>query len=164
MNVSTQKQSSGDTPSDSGNHPAPGRYHVVVKSVDDSHAEHPRGIPTEFEVLAGTVPGQVGKTAIEIFDYDPGDKACAPDQITRMIQACGLLEEDEEKTMDIRDAVGKQLVIELVEFNYVDKSGEKRKAVKIDRSDGGTWRLGHLAVRDVPTRKSDLSSALTDCD
>lgn len=37
--------------------PLPGRYHVIVKEVDES-LEKIEKIIVEFEVLAGTTPGQ----------------------------------------------------------------------------------------------------------
>ena len=88
---------------------------------------------------------------IEYFDYDPRDvKESASARLAEFFRACGLIGDDERKEIEPRDAVGKKLVVELVD----NESGEERKGVKIDPSDG-MWRPGDDAARDVPTVRDD---------
>ena len=159
MKCSTRGQKPEEIGTGGGDRPLAGRYHVVVKSVDTSHTKNPTSIPTEFEVLAGTVPGQEGKTKIEFFYYDPADvKDFAVDRLTRFAWACGLIGEDEEKDVNQRDAIGKQLVIELVDDTYIDKkTGQERKTVNIAR-DGGMWPVNHPDVCDVPKSQAAIDS------
>ncbi len=162
MRLSTRGRKFEDIGAGGGDRPVAGRYHVVVKSVDNSHTTNPTSIPTEFEVLAGTAPGQEGKTTIEFFYYDLKNvKDFARDRIIRFAQTCGLIGDNEDKDVDLLDAIGKQLVIQLVDDTYEDKkTGEERKSVRIAR-DGGMWPLNHEDVREVPKSQAaiDLATA-----
>lgn len=133
-------------------YPAPGRYQAKVKSVDDDYAEHPQSILIELEVLAGTVAGQEGRTMIERFPHDPKDEPVS-DWFLRFVWAVGLIGDDEEREIEPRDAIGRRLVVELVDGSGKDEPGNERK-VRIDPT-GGMWPLNHVEARDVPTVRDD---------
>lgn len=126
-----------------GNRPLPGRYHVMVQHADDSMEKMDKVI-VEFQVLAGTTPGQEGKTATEMFALT--DKAIQ--RLQRLAMCTGLLKPgDEDHEIDFAAAEGRQLVIELAERSY-EKDGQKKTIVALTFN--GMWSLNNQAVADVP--------------
>lgn len=147
---------------DFGPEPEPGTYHAIVKSVREHFPKVPDKVLVEFEVLAGTHPGQKGKTKTEFFPYDENDlKDVDIERFTRLAWACGHIAEDEEKDVDLQELVGKQLVIRLEERNYkVTREdhpdfGKTKKALNLSR-DGGMWPLNHPEVETVPKDQEAL--------
>lgn len=123
--------------------PAPGRYHVVVRNVDESLA---RGdwISVEFEILAGTVPGQEHMTHTENMFLREGE---GTDQHLRFALVCGLIAPGTEADVNLQHAVGRQLIIGL----------DKRKSKKDDKEytnlaeyGMAMWGLQNPEVADVP--------------
>lgn len=134
--------------------PKPGRYHVAVKTVDDTFEKQPQNVVVLFEVLNGTVPGQAGTSFSEYFFIErenPQDWQIA--RLTRFAWACGLIGENEEKEVDFQAAAGCQLVVEVYEDEWRDKDGNEKKKIKITKKGGGMWPLGHKEVNDVPIDK-----------
>lgn len=123
--------------------PLPGRYHVAVKRADDSMEKSDK-VVVEFEVLAGTTPGQERRTHTEW--YAVTDKALP--RLTRLALACGLLRPGERKGVDFAEAEGRQLVIEIEENDYTDKDGNEKKGVRVTWM--GMWSLSNPDVADVP--------------
>lgn len=123
--------------------PQPGRYLAVVKNVDESYSKGD-WIGVEFEILAGTVPGQEGMKHTEnMFLRDGG----ASDQHVRFAIVTGLLQAGTEAEVNLQNAVGRQLIIGL----------EKRKSKNNDKEytnigDYGMamWSLTNPEVADVP--------------
>ena len=127
--------------------PLPGRYHVVVKDVDESFEKFDK-IGVEFEVLAGTVPDQAGRTLSEFFSCT---EKSVP-RLQRLALCVGLLQPGEaDKDVEFTEAIGHQLVIEVEDGEYEkEENGQKVKKKKTALSYLGMWRLGNAAVADVP--------------
>jgi hypothetical protein len=123
--------------------PLPGRYHVVVKDVNETFEKFDKVI-IEFEVLAGTTPGQEGRVVTEFFATS--EKALS--RLQRLAIVLGLLKPgEEEKEIEFSDAISTQLVIE-VEENQYEKDGKTIKTVRVAYL--GMWSLNNKAVGDVP--------------
>jgi len=124
--------------------PLPGRYHVVVKHVDETFEKFDK-VLIDFEILSGTVPDQQGRELTEFF-------ACTEKAIPRLqrLALClGLLQPGEpDRDVEFADAVGRDLVIEVEEHNYKDKSGKEVNGVRVGYL--GMWSTGNEAVADVP--------------
>jgi len=105
-----------------GDRPKPGIYHVVVKSAEEtvSKQKGTQGYKVEFEVLAGTVPGQEGKELDETFWVT--DKAVG--RLIALALASGVMKPGESADSDVLlETPGHQLVIEVEEQDYEDKDG-----------------------------------------
>ena len=124
--------------------PLPGRYHVVVKHVDESFEKFDK-IVVDFEVLAGTVPDQQGRELSEFFACT--DKAIP--RLQRLALCVGLLKPGQpEADVEFTDAVGRDLVIEVEENNYKTKEGKEVNSVRVGYL--GMWSTANEAVKDVP--------------
>jgi hypothetical protein len=120
--------------------PEEGRYHVVVKDVDESFEKFDK-IIIEFEVLAGTTPGQEGRTLSEFFAVT--EKAIP--RLKRFALCVGLVKPgDPERDVSFLDAVGRDLVIEVVK----KKGKDDKEYSNVDYM--GMWSTGNEAVADVP--------------
>ena len=127
--------------------PLPGRYHVVVKHVDESFEKFDK-IVVDFEVLAGTVPDQQGRELPEFFSCT--DKAIP--RLQRLALCVGLLKPGQpEADVEFTDAVGRDLVIEVEENNYKTKEGKEVNSVRVGYL--GMWSTANEAVKDVPKGK-----------
>lgn len=124
--------------------PLPGRYHAIVKEVDES-MEKVDKIIVEFEVLAGTTPGQEGRVVTEYFAIT--EKAIS--RLTRLALVLGLLKPgEEERNVAFSESVGRDLVIEVEPNEYTNKDGKEVKTVRVTYL--GFWSTGNEAVADVP--------------
>lgn len=134
--------------------PAPGRYHVVVKSVDESF-EKIEAVIVEFEVLSGTVPGQktlVHREAMFLQNHEPTS------QILRFALVTGLLQAGTEADVDFQHAVGRQLVI------GVDKRKSKKDDKEYTNISGyglDMWSLNNPEVADVPRQPNPMERQQT---
>lgn len=137
----------------------PGRYHVYVSDVnekptnrDGEAIEDRDGNPKcmiEFEALAGTNEGCKGSRHSEFF----GTSEKAMPRLVRFAMCVGILEADsEEDEVDMSKAIGKQLVIELVEGSTYKKDGEEKQGFP-QISYAGMWAIDHDDVDDVPKGK-----------
>ena len=127
--------------------PLPGRYHVVVKHVDESFEKFDK-IVVDFEVLAGTMPGMEGRELSEFFACT--DKAIS--RLQRLALCLGLLTPGEaDKDVEFGDGVGRDLVIEVEENNYTKADGTKVNSVRVGYL--GMWSTANEAVKDVPKGK-----------
>lgn len=124
--------------------PLPGRYHAIVKEVDES-MEKVDKIIVEFEVLAGTTPGQEGRVVTEYFAVT--EKAIP--RLQRLAVTLGLLKPGEDdRNVLFSDAIGRDLVIEVEPNEYTNKEGKEVKTVRVTYL--GFWSTGNKAVADVP--------------
>jgi hypothetical protein len=128
--------------------PLPGRYHVVVKHVDESFKKFDK-VVVDFEVLAGTVPGMEGREITEFF-------ACtekAVPRLQRLALCLGVLRPGEaERDVEFSDAVGRDLVIEVEENKYTNKTtGKEVEGVRVGYL--GMWSTNNAAVVVVPKGK-----------
>ena len=127
--------------------PLPGRYHAVVKHVDESFEKFDK-VLIDFEVLAGTVPGMEHRELTEFFACT--DKAIP--RLQRLALCLGLLTPGEpDRDVEFAEAVGRDLVIEVEENNYKDKSGKEVNGVRVGYL--GMWSTGNKEVADVPKGK-----------
>ena len=114
------------------NFPAPGKYLAVVKDGEELNDR----VQVQFECLAGTVPGQTGKELRERF----GKEEAHEKRITRLLMVTHLLNPGEDKDVDIKTAIGRPLVIEVVK----SKDGKYHNLAYM-----GMWRTSHPDVADV---------------
>lgn len=129
---------------ESGSQPLPGKYHVVVQSVDSSFSKSNSCLLVTFEVLAGTVPGQESKSHTERVPVKPSDNGSKAGMRrgAKFLRAVGLLAPSDlgkPVPVNFQDAVGRDLVIEL-------EKGEKYTNVSFL----GFFPTNHEDVRDVP--------------
>lgn len=131
--------------------PSPGQYHVLIVKWDDSF-EKTDAIICEMKVLAGTTPGQEGKTHTEFFstgskDDDPQKRekgtAFCMKRIATAAMAAGAIKPGERKAIEPGDMLARDLVIKLEEDTYKGKT-----RVRIPFCD--MWPTWHDAVADVP--------------
>jgi hypothetical protein len=134
--------------------PKPGRYHVQVQQCDESGGKKGE-MTVRFEVLAGTVPDQEGKTHLEYFSKTPA----AAKRALMFAVACGLTTIDELKqckgagknpVIHFSDAVGRQLCIGLEEDEY---EGKKRNKV-----DFRIWATDAPEAKDIPKNAGMLAA------
>jgi len=132
-----------------GNRPPPGRYHVLVRNVEEVTARSTGnpGFEFELEVLAGTVPGQEGKS----FKHTAWNTSKSQDQLISMAIATGILvpgkpanEGGECEPEDLLSTEHAQLVVDIEEDTYTDKNGQEKKTIKV--AYGGIWPVGHKDV------------------
>lgn len=146
-NVKSEDDISGN------NRPLPGRYHAVVNAAAEkaSKKKGTMGLEMEFQVLAGTTPGQEGRTIPLFLAYEGADESktrkCL-ERVTRVALCSGILQPGESKEVDWDDAIGREMVIEIDNQEYETTGGEKRQGAQVSYL--GFWSLGNQAVADVP--------------
>jgi len=118
--------------------PLPGRYHVVEKSYDESFKDSD-AIVAEYEVLAGTTPGQAGKIQKEFWPVS----SKSLDRLKRLAMITGRLKPGERKSLTFADGRFCHLVIEVDTDEY---QGKKRNKITYM----GFWACDHADVKDVP--------------
>jgi len=144
MELNTQGVDKPDDLNVGGDRPVPGRYHLVVKTVDDQ--KRPGQLGVRFEVLKGTVPGQEKK---EFWSSFKTDADWAVPIVTRLAMVTGLIGPNEQKNVNFYDAVGRQLVAEVHERAW--KNEESGKSGTVTEIKGANmWQLGHEDIKDVP--------------
>jgi hypothetical protein len=129
--------------------PAPGRYHAVVKYVDDSFAKtygekNNQALIVEFQILAGTVPGQENLTHKEMMFLRDGGPT---DQHLRFALVTGLMQAGTEADVNFQNAVGRQLIIAL-EKNTSKK--DSKEYTNLAEYGMAMWGLNNPEVKDVP--------------
>jgi len=139
--------------------PQPGKYHVFITHWDEACKEKDQ-LVVGFTVIDGTTPGQTGRelqTSMLFHDKDGKDLT---DRITRLAMCIGLLAPGQEIDEDLTSkALGRQLVIEVVEREYTDKnSGDKKKAIDLANFGYATWAVDDPLVADVPKNANALKN------
>lgn len=136
---------------------APGTYHVEVTAVEED-AVSKSGSPqmvVDYEVLAGTVGGQEGKTHKDY--YSRSEKALK--RALMFAIATGLTSQEELKAaqqagkspvIDFTKAVGRQLVVEIEE--ETDQNGKARPKVA-----WGIWATNSPKAKGVPLNQGRLA-------
>ena len=127
--------------------PLPGRYHAVVRSLDDSFSKSDSSLIVILEVLDGTVKDQTGKS---VMDFIPVDGKGAKRSL-KFALAGGLISESDlrDPTLDIpfSQAVGCDLVIDVEEREY-QKDGVTKKTIGVTFL--GYHAVGSAAAAGVP--------------
>jgi len=131
--------------------PQAGTYHALITRAEDSPEKFPDKVIMDFEILAGTLPGQEGTRLTEFFATTPK----AIPRLTRLAMCLGLLGPQEKKNIDFAKAERQQCVIEVEDTEYTKKgASEPTKTVSI--SYFGFWSVGNKAVANVPKNEKFL--------
>jgi hypothetical protein len=132
--------------------PVDGFFHTTIAHVNDSRTKKD-GSPlnatiVEFEVLAGSVPGQEGKTVTQWFQLDDNGNENAEycEKVSRLCMAAGLLRPGEEKDIDAGDLENCQVIIKVQ--NYTKKTGGT--GCGLADYGLGVWGVNHPDVAAVP--------------
>ena len=125
----------------------PGRFHVEVVEVDETFQKQPQKVLVTFEVLNGTAPDQKGRRHTEYFSISPN----AMDRLKRLAMVCKLIGPGEQKEVSFNDALGADLIIEVVPHSYEDKNKKMVDTTQMDF--GGMWAVDHEDVKQVPRGK-----------
>lgn len=142
-----------------GNKPVPGMYHAYIEEVFEN--EEGGFASLKFQVLAGTVGDEVGKTITERFYFSGGDEsktATCIRRLARLAIALGLASRNQiggDLDVDFGLAEGRHCVIKVVERDYVNKDGEKKKTTNVDFF--GFWSTNDSDVQQVPKNAEFLS-------
>ena len=127
----------------------PGKYHVQVKDVEFNDKQE---MVVQYEVMAGTCPGQEGKTFRDWFYPSPAARSRA----FQFAVASGITTQEELEELKRqrrsfnrwKDAVGQHLKVELFEEEY---NGEMKTKCGF-----GIWHLNNPKAKDVPINKGVL--------
>lgn len=128
-----------------------GQYHLVVIEADDSLSKFD-AIVLKFEVLAGTVPGQEGKTFNTLFNmpagsHKDGGRFCKQ-MLARLIDTLGIAAFDAIKgkrsQVDFGLAVGRQLIANVV----IEPDNKGKKWSKVDSMN--FWKVTDPAAAECP--------------
>jgi hypothetical protein len=150
--------------------PLPGRYHVVVRTVDDTF-ERSKSLVVEFDILAGTTADQTGKVHRE---YVPVDGKASKRSL-KFALAAGLITEGDlaSNSLDISfdRAVGRDLIIDLEDREYL-KDGETKKTVsatflgfhKIGSPEAAGVPLGDRPAKQDPPAGSPTATTAASAD
>jgi len=148
----TDFENEDDAQYTSGELLAAGTYHVVVDEVEDKFDTHEQIIFT-FKALAGTTPGEEGKTRKAFFDFredlaakkDPAWKSNRSKlQLAQLWMSLGLLKPHGEIDCDPAAAVGLECMALFSESKKTDKTG--KPFVNFERS----YALDNAEVGSVP--------------
>lgn len=140
---------------------AAGTYHVVVDEVEDKFDTHEQ-INFAFKALAGTTPGEEGKTKRVFLDFredttvrDPLWKCNRSKlQWTQLWMSLGLLKAGGKcDGPNPADAVGLECIVRFTESNKNDRNG--KPFVNFDRS----FSLDNPEVAEVPRGSSTVIPA-----
>jgi hypothetical protein len=126
---------------------APGRYHAQVTGVSQEADGRTPYLALKLLVLAGTVAGQTGLTHTERLYLS--DKATK--RLAIFARRLGLISADDfgsRTRPDWEAAVGRQVVVEVVEESYTKTDGTKGKSSKLTFA--GIWPVTDERVKDVP--------------
>ncbi len=131
--------------------PVAGLYHCMITGVNDSRVKKDgsalNATIVEFEVLAGSVPGQEGKSVTQFYHLSENGEENAEycEKVSRLCMAAGILKPGEEKDVDAADLEKCQVVIKMSDYTSKGKAG-----VSIDNFGLGVWGVGHPDVAAVP--------------
>lgn len=129
---------------------SPGIYHVIVKDVDEDsdEAREKQQIRIEFEILAGTVPGQAGKSRRDYFST----KGRGLERVKALAMTLGLIRPGERKAVSFKDAVGRQIILQWDTHEYQGK-----KSLQVPWA--GFWSLDDPAQAEIPRDKDMIAVA-----
>lgn len=145
-NVKSETDVTGFTP------PAPGRYDVLIKNVDDSYQRAENAVIVEFQVLAGTTPGQENLLHTERMFLKDG---LPSDVHVRFALASGIMQPGTAGDVDLKSAIGRRMVI------GIDKRKGKdgKEYTNIAEYGMAMWGLANPAVADVPKAQVQPAAA-----
>jgi hypothetical protein len=135
--------------------PPPGKYHAKIEDVQRV-SDQTSYLKVRFALLAGTDPNGVGCLFSERFYLS--DKA--KKRLAILAHRLKLISEDDfgdRRTVDWDEAIGRQLIVQVVEEEYEAKSGGKAKRAKL--AFAGFWDVADDRVKDVPRDPSAARQA-----
>jgi len=130
--------------------PPPGKYHAKIEDVRRV-SDQTSYVKVRVALLAGTDPNGVGCLFGERFYLS--DKA--KKRLAILAHRLNLISDDDfgdRRTIDWAQAIGKELIVQVVEEEYEMKSGGKAKRAKL--AFAGFWDLADDRVKDVPRAAS----------
>lgn len=144
-------------------YPAAGTYHLAITGVDDA----PVGvdaIKVTFEILAGTVDNQAGKSFTETF-WMPSESSkdggkFAKKRLARFGIASGVIDPaalGRRVQIDWQDACGRQIVAKLNNYARDGKDGKHYKGAEINGLD--IWSVAAPEVDAIPKDTEALAMA-----
>lgn len=134
---------------------APGRYHVEASSVDPGGGKNGEMI-VDYEVLSGTTPNQEGKTHRDYYSASPAARKrvlmfALATKIVTVEELKAAREANRRPKIEWRDAVGRQLCVEINEEEY---EGKKRSKVGF-----GIYAVDSPRAAGIPLNKGRLEKA-----
>jgi hypothetical protein len=136
-------------------YPPPGKYHAQIDDVQRV-SDQTSYLKIRFLTLAGTDSSAVGRVFSERFYLS--DKAVK--RLKVLAYRLGLIGEGDIGTHAVvnwREAIGRQLVVEVVEGEYTKKDGSK--GVRGQLAFAGFWAVDDERVKDVPKDADSLRRA-----
>jgi hypothetical protein len=154
--LSVNMNLAGVTPDDleQGGTPPPGRFHARISDVKHI-SDETSYLKFRLAILAGTNPAGAGTVLFERFFLTER----AIKRLAILAMRLGLMSRDAcGKSIDVNWslAIGKELIVEVIEEEYTNKKGEKAKSAKL--SYGGFWSLDHEDVKNVPRAAPSASA------
>jgi hypothetical protein len=135
----------------------PGKYHTKIEDVQRV-SDQTSYLKVRFALLAGTDPNGIGAVFSERFYLSEKAKK----RLAIFAHRLHLLVDDDfggRVNVDWSQAIGKQLIVQVVEEEYEPKSGGKAKRSKL--AFAGFWDLADERARDVPRDASAARQAST---
>jgi hypothetical protein len=139
------------------NNPPPGKYHARIEDVQHVSDQKPY-LKVRFALLAGTDPEGVGCALHERFYLSEK----ARPRVANLVRRLKLIGDDAfggRTTVYLGQAIGQQLIVQVIEEEYPTKDGGKGKHAKL--SFMGFWNLADERVKDVPRDASAARQAST---
>jgi hypothetical protein len=136
---------------------SPGTYHVIVKDIQDRpliKGQVKQALMITTEVLAGTVPDEMGKE-LRLFLYYPNltwkdGGEFAKVKIYRFFKACGLADRkqlgDTNIEIDLQKAIGRHIVVAVQKG--MTKDGQPSQYLQVSGAD--IWHVDHEDVEGIP--------------
>jgi hypothetical protein len=135
--------------------PPPGKYHARIEDAQ-CVSDQTSYLKIRLSLLAGTDPNGVGCVFSERFYLS--DKA--KKRLAILAHRLHLLADNDfggRVNIDWSQAIGKQLIVQVVEEEYEAKNGNKAKRAKL--AFAGFWSLDDERVKDVPRDQTALRQA-----
>jgi hypothetical protein len=135
--------------------PPPGKYHARIEDVQQV-SDQTSYLKVRLALLAGTNPDGVGCTLYERFYLSEK----ARPRVANLVRRLKMIGDDAfggSTTVDLGQAIGQQLIVQVIEEEYPTKDGGKGKRAKL--SFAGFWNLADERVKDVPRDASAVRQA-----
>ena len=140
-------------------------YHVAIHHWDETMQKKDE-IVIDYQILAGTTPGQEGKiqreyVSMKKFNGDDNTENFG-NTIRRILFSAGVIGPNDAVDRDVTEEVkGRQLVIEIEEREYDEKkdgvaTGKKKKASGVGNFGNAVFPIGDPAVAHVPLNQNAL--------
>lgn len=141
--------------------PVGGFYHVAVHNWDEK-MEKKDQVVAEFQVLAGTTPGQEGKVLADFIGMKKNDGSDDSEnfdaRLRKILVSGGVIALNDAIDRDVTNEItGKQMVIEVEERPYKGSDGKDKTFTGIANFGRNIWPIGDPAVAHVPLHAGALA-------